>query len=103
MTLDELNAESDRLDAERAALTARKRDLNSQRKQLAEAEHAAYYGLTPDEYNGVKEQARLNAEGDLAEYSASFIKLLGMARRKRSVQVAQAAVAQIQGQASNPG
>ena len=106
MTLDEINAELESLEVQKAGIQARKKELAKLRVAYGKAEHAAYYGLTPDEYDGVKLRARAEAstpDGTVNDeaYRTAFNRLLGKARRQRAVQVARTSVAEIGASASS--
>lgn len=85
MSAAELAAVLDQLDAERLALRDKARQVAALHRQRSAEEHAAYYGLTPHEYSEAKRIAKDSGE--------SFAKILGKARKKRSVQVARALAA----------
>ena len=85
MSAAELVAVLEDFDRQRLALREQARAVSALYKQRAAEEHAAYYGLTPHEYAEAKRIARDSGE--------SFAKVLGGARKKRSVQVARALAA----------
>lgn len=93
LTVEELVALQEGLDAERLALKERARAIAEVRGRKEREETAAYYGLTVAEYEGVKAVAR----GSDAPNALG--KALGRARKDkaagRPVQVARAEVAAI--------
>ena len=87
LNINELNALSDKLDEERLVIQGQKRQVAVAKRELAELEQAAYYGLTPDQYREAKATAR--------DTSTPLGKVLGKARRGRALQVARAGAADI--------
>lgn len=85
MSADELREVLDQLDVERLTLRDKARAIADLHRRRSAEEHAAYYGLTPHQYNEAKRIA--------SESGDSFAKVLGGARKKRSVQVARALAA----------
>src|SRR5262245_16722467 len=90
--LEAINAECDEIDVQIRELNARKKALNEQRVAIGKEAHAAYYGLSAEDYDQVKQMAKASAseaddpEGD--QYRQSFAKLLGKARKAKAVQIA---------------
>lgn len=111
MALDELTTEIDALDAQMTELRVKKKALAKERHAVAEIEHAAYYGLTPELYHEVKRRARFEADAadhlDDAErsklYATRFLDLLGDARKAQARGVAQKAMAERKVQVASVG
>lgn len=86
MSIEELNAVCDDCDEQLAEIREEKRSAAGVRRRRLEQEHAAYYGLDPESYQSAKDTA--------AEEGVSLAKVLGKARRHRSVQVVRATAVQ---------
>lgn len=87
MTLDQLNALSDELDLQLSEIRRKKKQVAEVRRAHLAVEHAAYYGLTPEEYQRVKETAR--------EQDIPLTSVLSKARKSRAVQVVKAGISTI--------
>jgi hypothetical protein len=94
MDLEEVNAELDKLDAERLAVRERGRELMRRRAALIAADNAAAHGLTAEQYAEAKADhaKRLEKEPD-----RPFHATLGEYRRNavRGVQSVKAATAHV--------
>jgi hypothetical protein len=91
-SVNELNNMSDALDKQIAELREKKKEVHAARVRRLAVEHAAYYGLTPEEYAAVKEEAKKSNEPN------AFTKLLSKARGEaasRAVQIATALPASV--------
>lgn len=80
LSTDELAARQEELTAQRLALREEARAVADVLRQKRAIEHAAYFGLTPHEYEETKRIAAATGQ--------EFNSLLGKARKKRAVQVA---------------
>jgi predicted nucleotidyltransferase len=89
MTLEQLDAELDRLDAERLAAKERGRQIMEVRNRRIADENAAPHGLTGEQYAEAKKQA--------AEREVPLLAVLGEARREvaRQLQAARPGVARV--------